>query len=65
MLALDVGDLGELTAGAGARSGAMSSTVVDLRGPVPELVRAGAVTVTELQVICPDLVDTTAGSVPG
>lgn len=65
VLALDVGDLGELTTGAGARSGAMSSTVVDLRGSVPELVRAGAVTVTELQVICPDLVDTTAGSVPG
>ena len=71
VLALDVGELGagqdDAGAGpgdAGARSGGGSSTVVDLRGSVPELVRAGAVTVTELLAICPDLVDATGGSLP-
>jgi tRNA A37 threonylcarbamoyladenosine synthetase subunit TsaC/SUA5/YrdC len=64
VLALDVGELGAGPGDAGARSGGGSSTVVDLRGSVPELVRAGAVTVTELLAICPDLVDATGGSLP-
>ncbi|MDA3021400.1 MAG: Sua5/YciO/YrdC/YwlC family protein [Actinomycetota bacterium] len=65
VLALDVGDLGVLPADPGTFSGGMSSTVVDLRGPAPELVRAGAVAINELRAVCPDLVDATAETLPG
>ncbi len=60
VLALDVGDLGVIPENEAAELAATISTVVDLRGPAPELVRVGAVGVAELRAVCPDLVDSTA-----
>ena len=60
VLALDVGELGVIPENEAAELAATISTVVDLRGPAPELVRVGAVGVAELRAVCPDLVDSTA-----
>jgi tRNA A37 threonylcarbamoyladenosine synthetase subunit TsaC/SUA5/YrdC len=59
VLALDVGELGVIPENAPADLAATISTVVDLRGSNPEVVRVGAVGVAELRAVCPDLVDST------
>ena len=61
VLALDVGELGVMPENEPADLAATISTVVDLRGPAPEVVRLGAVGISELRAVCPDLVDSTAG----
>ena len=61
VLALDVGGLGVMPENEPADLAATISTVVDLRGPAPEVVRLGTVGIAELRAVCPDLVDSTAG----
>jgi len=61
VLALDVGELGVMPENEPADLAATISTVVDLRGPAPEVVRLGTVGIAELRAVCPDLVDSTAG----
>lgn len=50
-----VGDLADVYLDAGPAPWTASSTVVDVRGEVPRLVRRGAVTVEELRSVVPDL----------
>ena len=60
VLALDVDELGVTPENSPADLAATISTVVDLRGAAPEVVRVGAVGIAELRAVCPNLVDSTA-----
>ncbi|MSO26475.1 MAG: threonylcarbamoyl-AMP synthase [Candidatus Nanopelagicales bacterium] len=64
VMALDVGELGMAPENSSADLTEIISTVVDLRGQAPEVLRVGAISVAELRAVCPDMIDSTSGSAP-